>query len=462
MMMMVVMERRPPLRLKLLPLILLLLNSTCLTWLQEDPAPEADFHLECVNDYLYTINCSLNVLPAVNTSVRSETFWLTVAYTSDEKEYKCLLKNATAGFFCSLNRSWMAASDYVEIFSDLDKYEISFCQDGDSETCEVLEKEYEPKLHIKPNVPCCLTVTHNATRHHFTWNSTYESYSSDTALGENLMYQLQFDKTGDKDWQRTHNINGDSTTHSVEDENFDPGTEYAVKVRSSPNMHHYRGQWSEWSSEVLWRTEGVSNAVSAIGFISNLPVVFSVLCAMVVLVLICFSSVKKWRRSTFIPTPAPYFHTLYKDCHGDFKSWVATQENMANVLKAEEALQIDHLVERVEVRDYQHPAPFQQQFMENRAYSNIPASAFDGDLLSMQCADGCTMAWLLDQGRSVRSLGVYCQSCSPAQDSGCWLCSDTSLEKEPSWYCNDYCTLSCLQQAAAGRHGDGPQMLNSL
>lgn len=27
----------------------------------------------------------------------------------------------------------------------------------------------------------------------------------------------------------------------------------------------------------------------------------------------------RWRKTAFIPTPAPYFHTLYSDCQGDFK-----------------------------------------------------------------------------------------------------------------------------------------------
>lgn len=136
---------------------------------------------------------------------------------------------------------------------------------------------------------------------------------------------------------------------------------------------------------------------------------------------------------------------------------MVTQENAADVLKPEEALRIDSLVECMPVQDFQfhqYPAQFQQHFMENRVYSNMSSSV---DVMSMrESVCGCA-APLLDQRRSVNSLSGYCGSCSPAQDSGCWLCSDTSLEKESSWYCNQYCMLSCLQQAgyaAAGCHGD--------
>uniref|UniRef100_A0A3P9PWL8 Interleukin-21 receptor n=1 Tax=Poecilia reticulata TaxID=8081 RepID=A0A3P9PWL8_POERE len=371
-----------------------------------------DYNLDCVNNYLFTLNCSLNASPAAS----DQTYWLKVVADLDQTEYKCLLKNTTAGFFCSLDRS-LTPYNETGTFSDDEEFEISLCENH-NKTCELLKEDYEPELHIKPSAPCCLEVSHNSTRLRFTWKSTYERFSR-MGLRESLTYQLQIHKMADKHRLEAHNITISSTSHSVEDEHFEPGTDYAAQVRSSPNQGHYQGQWSDWSSAAQWRTEPAGN-----GFIFNLPVTFGLLCALVALVLVCYGSV----RNTFIPTPAPYFHSLYKDCQGDFKSWVLTQENAADVLKPEEALQVDSLVECMPVQDFQfdqYPAQFQQHFMENRAYSNI--------------------------------LSGYCRSCSPAQDSGCWLCSDTSLEKESSWYCNEYCTLSCLQQAgcaAAGCHGD--------
>lgn len=456
MMMMMMMDHRPPLKLDLL--ILLLLQSTFMR-LQGDPAAVADSHLECVNDFLFTINCSLSSSLLANTSVWNSTSWLTVTEVAQDRrmEYRCLLQNTSTGFSCSINRSLMPDDDedYTETFADFDRYNISVCPSRESspEICQLLEEEYTPALHVKPNAPCCLRVSHNSSRPRFAWKSTYEDYSTDTMLPQYLEYQLQVYKTGDQHLVRTHHINSDSTTYSVEGENFEPVTEYAAKVRSGPNMGYYQGQWSDWSAEVRWRTEAAVNAVPVKGFVFYLPVVFAVLCAVVVISLVGYGSVKKWRHNTFIPTPAPYFQTLYKDCQGDFKNWVVTQENTGDVLEAEESLQIDTLIECTQAQGYEYPAGFQQQFMENRAYSNIPTSALDADLLSMQDSDGSSVAHRqLDQ-----SLSGYCQSCSPAQDSGCWLCSDTSLEKEPAWYCNEYCTLSCLQRAghaAAGLLGD--------
>ncbi|XP_038157014.1 interleukin-21 receptor [Cyprinodon tularosa] len=432
--------------LKSLPLLLLLLKSTSITWLQGDPAKVEEY--TCINDYLFTINCSVSIKHPVNTLVGNQSFWLTITELSDGARQRCQLTNTTAGFFCSVSKA--DKSNPLDIFSDMHVYNISFCQrqDHGPEVCQLLEEDYQPMDHIKPNAPCCLTVSHNSSRHIFTWKSTYEKYSSDTVLPEDLTYQLLLYRTGDKHGNWSHEISTQSITHcSVEDQNFEPDTEYAAIVRSGPDMDYFEGQWSEWSSKVLWRTV---KAAPLNGFTFNLPLMFIIISAVVLILMVGYGSARKWRRGTFIPTPAPYFQSLYKDCQGDFKSWVVTQENTADILKAEEALQIDTLIEYVEGQEY--PATFPLQLVENRAYGNIQSSPVDSDLLSMQYSDGSTIA----QRRSIRSLPGCCQSCSPLQDSGCWLCSDTSLEKEPSWYCNEYCTLGFLQEAGcvtAGHHG---------
>lgn len=49
----------------------------------------------------------------------------------------------------------------------------------------------------------------------------------------------------------------------MESPNFAPGTEYAARVRSSPDGVNYGGEWSAWSSEVHWRTEWTEEGESA-------------------------------------------------------------------------------------------------------------------------------------------------------------------------------------------------------
>lgn len=126
------------------------------------------------------------------------------------------------------------------------------------------------------------------------------------------------------------------------------------------------------------------------------------------------------------------------------------------MLKAEETLQIDTLTKCADVQELECQSQCSHQLMEGSGYSNIIDQVCDMSLLGIPYAVS-NMALLSDQGSTHKNLNLASQSGSPAEgDSGCWLCSDISLEKDPPWYCNDYCTLSTFQQptpATAEHHG---------
>ncbi|XP_038591024.1 interleukin-21 receptor isoform X2 [Micropterus salmoides] len=434
-----VMECRFPPRL----LITFLLVSTNTACLYGHLTTGVDPILHCVNDYLFTINCSLSV--AGNTSDSNSSYWLTFIKTTEKKKFVCMLTNTNGDYFCSVKTSESMPDDYAVTFDDTVTFEISLCHNKSNGS-----------ESLKPNAPCCLTISHNSNQHHFTWKSTYENYTFFTDLISDLKYQLHYYKRGDKHNVVSHDINTDSTNYSVDDYEFVPDTEYAARVRSSPNEAFYMGEWSDWSSEVHWKTESAENDLQPHTFVSGLGKVFIALCVMVPFVLLlCYAPVKKWRQSAFIPTPAPYFHTLYSDCQGDFKSWVVTQENTADMMKAEETLQIDTLAECADLQEEACPH-FHHQLMEASTYCNIASPGCSTSLLGIPYAVS-TMTPLPDLEGSGMSLTFSSQPGSPAEgDSGCWLCSHTSLEKDPPWSCKEYCTLSTFQQTSpvkAEHHG---------
>ncbi|KAK2820229.1 hypothetical protein Q5P01_023188 [Channa striata] len=425
----------PRMKLLMLLLLLLLLSSASVIC----PHVAGGHNLHCVTDYLFTINCSLTITPLANASDSNYSYWLTL--TQDEEEtVVCHLTKSYGYSSCSVVRSGLNQ----DIFTDLDTFEISLChkQNDEPEICEMLDNDFTPYTNIKPNAPCCLRVTHNSSKHHFSWKSTYEEYRGKTRLVENLEYQLYYYKTGEKQNERARAINTESTNYLVDDQEFVPDTEYTARVRASPNQAFFMGNCSDWSTEVQWRTESAMNDLPLDIFVLDLgKKVFIPLCVMVPLVLfLCYAPVVKWRQSSFIPTPAPYFHTLYRDCQGDFKSWVVTPEN-SDMLKAEETLQIDTLTKCAEVQEEEsHP---HHQLMEGSAYSNIMDPACDLSLLGVPYTVS-SMDQLSPQHQTLIS-----PPGSPAEgDSGCWLCSDLVLEKDPPWYCNEYCTLSTFQQAS--------------
>uniref|UniRef100_UPI003AABA382 LOW QUALITY PROTEIN: interleukin-21 receptor n=1 Tax=Centroberyx gerrardi TaxID=166262 RepID=UPI003AABA382 len=475
------MEQASLSRWKSMLLIVFLLMSTNSTM------TDVDHPLRCVTDYLFTINCSLKITPSDSSS-----YWLQVEGLAEEEKYVCMLSNTNGYHFCSLNTN-EHDPDALN-FLDTDIFEISLCHNtrNGSKSCKLLDDKYTPRRNITPNAPCCLTV--NSSKYHFTWKSSYDLPG--VQLSNKLSYELQYYKRGHTENVRFSNkqssmgfpllmeikgsqmlfgkrssgnfpfckvhkssafslvlfqarsINIETIYYSLRDVNFKPGTDYSARVRSTPNLStpsYYMGQWSEWSSEVYWKTEPLDK-------ITHAPQprldkrVFIPLCVMVPLVLLlCYAPVK----NAFIPTPAPYFQSLYSDCQGDFKSWVVTADNVADLLKAEDTLQIDTMTKCAHVPEKDDPSQYHHQLMEDGLCGSDPA--FDGSLLGVPYA--------ISPGPGLKSLSLGCEQESAVEgDSGCWLCSDTSLEKGTPWYSNEYCTLSAFQKSGsvtAERRGSG-------
>uniref|UniRef100_A0A3P9J4G7 Fibronectin type-III domain-containing protein n=1 Tax=Oryzias latipes TaxID=8090 RepID=A0A3P9J4G7_ORYLA len=417
-----------------LRLKILLIVSTSTGRLHGDSVPGSDHQIYCTNDFVFTVNCSIKLPPAANTSASYSSSWLQFIDPHDEEEnHVCRLTNTTGALSCSFKRSTEAPeqSDFPYIFDDIHIYKISLChgKDGKSDMCELLDDGYRPVTNITPNAPCCLTVRHNSSQYHFSWKNTYERYTTSNDLAENLKYELHFYKLENKNPVMKHKIVPESTSYSLDEEKCVPDSEYAARVRSSPNGGFFKGEWSDWSPEIFWRTEPATEDFTSKVSISLHTVIISLCVVIPVLILLCFGPMKKWRQNSFIPTPAPYFQTLYTDCQGDFKSWVMTPDETADVLNAEETLHIDNLEKCAD-----------QLLTEGSPYRNIPNLKSPTDLQKSPNSEETSSSRLVHLSMTG----------SPAEDSGCWLCSDNSLEELPLWYCNEYCTLNCIQKAGCG------------
>lgn len=168
-------------------------------------------------------------------------FWfislLLLLFSLCRETFVCNLMNTYGNYSCSVRKTDVNKNS--DIFIDMNSFNISLChkKNGEVQMCKVLDDNFEPvknsKEHdlfsqseaknvvfrfrygclplwrcmmcvcncvlssVKPNAPCCLTVTHNSSEHHFTWKSTYEEYRDLTELDENLKYQLHYYKRGD-------------------------------------------------------------------------------------------------------------------------------------------------------------------------------------------------------------------------------------------------------------------------
>ncbi|KAM4624505.1 interleukin-21 receptor [Polymixia lowei] len=352
-----------------------------------------------------------------------------------------MLPNADGFYSCSIDKydEYDEYDGNLDTFTDIDSFNIFLCPNGNVsvESCKLLVEKYMPAKNIKPIEPCCLTVLHNSSRYLFNWKSNYEDYY----LVNGLMYELQYYRRGHKENVKTANT--DEMNVLVDRHEFVPETEYAVKVRSSPSQAFYRGQWSEWSSEVQWKTDPVLNdpPTNPFGVLLDTKVIVPVCMLAPFLILLCYAPFTKLKKSAFIPTPAPYFSSLYTDYQGDFKSWVLTPSNEADLLRTEQTLQIDTLTKSANILEEDLAA-----LLHRGAGEEGPrCSVFDA--ASYASPLGVPYAMTPGPPQSpptspVKSLSLSSESESTVGDSGCWFCSDISLEKDAPWYSNEYCTLS--------------------
>lgn len=231
-------------------------------------------------------------------------------------------------------------------------------------------------------------------------------------------------------------------TFTVQDDFLKPDSEYVAAVRSSPNRSEssYKGQWSDWSTQVHWRTQPTVDGNNP--YVFNLIKLLIPVCVLVPIFLsLCVASVKKWRQEVFIPTPEPYFHTLYQDCHGDFKSWVI-MEKTTDLPKTEKTSHIENVFECEDIHEVTPSLP------QGSRYANM--SGPECALPEPGLPYAVSTSGLDSATASCTSACHSPQSRSPEGDSGCWLSSNRSLEQSHLWYCNDYCTLSTFQQSALG------------
>ncbi|XP_029933904.1 interleukin-21 receptor [Myripristis murdjan] len=452
-----------PLRLKLMVLAAFLLASTSSVYVHgNSTATDVKIDLNCVTDFMLVINCSLNMTPPDNDPdiISSWLAFHLEEYEDPIQKYVCVLSKMKDGFYiCSFDKSHQK-SDSGGYFGYMDYFDIGLCHNKSnvSESCEVILREFQPRKNIKPNAPCCLTANQlPSDDYQFTWKDG----NMNPYLKNKLTYEFQYYITTRRDEVKTFTEMRNNVTKDSDD--FLPGTEYAFRVRSQPESDACARCWSDWSPEANWMTARKDPL-----FLGVDKKVFIPLCLVVPLLLLVFYvPIKKCKQGAFIPTPAPYFHSLYSDCKGDFKSWVVTP-NTTNMLKAEETIQIDTMTKCEDEPEEDRPAQFHHQLKEEGAYGNLSAPAPDASLLAIPytVSPGPPLSASgnpLKDGSTVSGLG------STVGDSGCWLCSDTSLDRDIPWYSNQYCTLSAFQQSgsvvaqhhsAGGSLGKGTSILD--
>ncbi|KAI4876461.1 hypothetical protein NFI96_034189 [Prochilodus magdalenae] len=356
-----------------------------------------NYSLECLNDYLFTITCVLNVSSDV--LAQGATSWL--EFYDYSVPHKCVLKAQVHLWACELDLSALIE----DTFTDVDFFQISLNSSyhGNSSSA-VLEEIYKPFKHIRPLPPSNLSLLLETDHVVFYWLSGYQE---NTSFVQNLQYE--FSIHGDK----VENVKLKNTRMAVAKSRFVAHTNYTIRVRSKPDGVHYAGVWSHWGPTVNWTPEVIHKK-------EDLPfssIWFALFCLLPALgLLLSYIPYYRWKKHVLIPCPAPFIR--------DFKTRAMLPGIVSELLQGEESLKIDSMVEDTDSASSPSPAHYEKMRSvhdqpENTLITSSPATS-PSMLLSPAGVELSFSSWIND---------------FTATERGSVTCSE------------DYCTLSNTEHA---------------
>ncbi|XP_077173229.1 interleukin-21 receptor isoform X2 [Paroedura picta] len=179
--------------------------------------------------------------------------------------------------------------------------------------------------NIKLRAPFNVTAAACPGGYNISWESGY--VANDYLHGE-LQYQLRY-RQKVHTWSPTEGgmagvlkpVLQDTPTLWLLAQELEGNVEYELQVRARPRDHSaYQGTWSDWSPTSSLRTSPRGTAGAA--WVVTPLLAFSL---MVTLVTFLCKHHRRWKKlDPFIPSPAPFFQSLYLAHNGDFKKWVGT------------------------------------------------------------------------------------------------------------------------------------------
>lgn len=193
---------------------------------------------------------------------------------------------------------------------------------------------YKPARHIKTQPPDRPTV--NGTN--IFW-SRGVNFPNDI---EKYEFQVQV-KSGHDELELANQYS--HGTHIVLDpDRLTIGQEYQARVRVKPvkpiDEGHFRGEWSDWSPAVSWRSEvgksdTTTNAPPALPDESRTILIIGFYVLLIIAIIIIFLVIYKARKSIgllkpknqHVPDPSKYFQPLHTVHGGNFLKWMGCQNS---------------------------------------------------------------------------------------------------------------------------------------
>lgn len=308
--------------------IFILLCGTC----QSRNSQTGD--LTCVNDYMTNISCVWwNCNDFSNQRCELEGIWgisnKVPKPSSESQSFTCELvpqnkpSNSTRSCFLILEKAY---------FFFINKIWLSVSCNGSL----ITRRHYQPGRHIKTQPPDKPVVNGN--------NVSWSKGSNFPKSIKKHEFQLQF-KDAHTSWERAKPGQLSQENYALLDHDLlTVGEDYQVRVRVKPvkpnNDGQFRGEWSDWSPVVSWRSE-IGNLPVKPGEDAvkspksdNMPLflIGGILLVFIIISIIIYK-VKKSSRplkpiQQHVPDPSKYFQPLHTIHDGNFRKWLGGQNSV--------------------------------------------------------------------------------------------------------------------------------------
>ncbi|KAL1277743.1 hypothetical protein QQF64_024416 [Cirrhinus molitorella] len=286
--------------------------------------------LTCVNDYVTNISCvwwnstdfSSQQCVLVGKSDTKRSCELVPLSNQSHRNRSCSLTFGIGNFFY-LNKIWLHVICNESVITNL---------------------HYQPSKHIKTQPPDKPTVSGD----NITW-SKGSNFPRDIEAYE---FQLEY-KATHTSWETAEHRH---VTHDgpvkLDHNKLFVGEEYQARVRVKPiehiNSDRFRGEWSDWSPAVSWRSEigkppvkpgepgdyasppvpDYMRIILIIGF--NILLVFAVVCWIIYKAKKSSKSLNS--KHQHVPDPSKYFQPLHTVHGGNFRKWLGCQNSVGPFL----------------------------------------------------------------------------------------------------------------------------------
>ncbi|XP_066545714.1 interleukin 21 receptor, tandem duplicate 2 isoform X1 [Amia ocellicauda] len=291
----------------------------------------------CVNDYVVTVNCTMKI-PANDTD--DTTYYLEMLYILNDRPFTCQFEKQVDIYQC--------AFDVTDEFIDADTYLITLYRTLNGQTSAFETFSYTPHHFIKLRTPINFSVNESMPQECvFTWKRNYDRL---LLLQMSLHHELQFHKKGYPNSVKFIHNTSNLNEIRLEKAELETDTQYVARVRSYFDGKHYRGNWSDWSSEVEWRTEpSVRHTKKGEPdfLMMFLQIILPLAIVAAVLLFLYFTVPARLGMISFrkVPTPAPFFQPLYSNYKGNFRNWLLSDGLSGESFRRDEDLKIDTLIE---------------------------------------------------------------------------------------------------------------------